>query len=94
MMQLLPFDKQEISWYSTQEHRRRNNITPKSSEKLTALFYQFLNVVECAHLYQALLNKEPHLSEIDYITTLSGYVHWQLTENKSFRNWRRLVCSR
>ena len=35
-----------------------------------------------AHLYQALLNKEPHVKDISYLTTLAGYVHWRLTGQK------------
>lgn len=54
-----------------------------SSEKLTALFqYPIPQRWSIAHLHQALLNQEPHLPEIDYLTTLSGYVHWQLTDHK------------
>jgi sugar (pentulose or hexulose) kinase len=32
-----------------------------------------------AHLYQALLDGEPHVSELNSITTLAGYVHRRLT---------------
>ena len=35
-----------------------------------------------AHLYQAILNKEEHVKDIDFITTLAGYVHWKLTGEK------------
>ena len=35
-----------------------------------------------AHLYQAVLNHEEHVSKVDYITTLAGYVHWKLTGEK------------
>lgn len=35
-----------------------------------------------AHLYQAILNKEEHVSKISYFTTLAGYIHWQLTGEK------------
>ena len=35
-----------------------------------------------AHLYQAMLNREPHLPQLDFFTTLAGYVHWQLTGRK------------
>src|SRR4029077_8975901 len=35
-----------------------------------------------AHLYQAILNKEPHIKNITYHTTLAGYVHWKLTGQK------------
>ena len=32
-----------------------------------------------AHLYQAILNGEPHVSSIAHITTLAGYIHYMLT---------------
>ena len=35
-----------------------------------------------SHLYQAILNGEPHVKDIAYLTTLAGYVHWQLTGKK------------
>ncbi|HEX2992962.1 MAG TPA: FGGY-family carbohydrate kinase [Anaerolineales bacterium] len=58
----------------------RNTMTGQASEKLTELF-QF-NIPQrwsIAHLYQAVLNKEPHVKDIRYLTTLAGYVHWKLT---------------
>jgi sugar (pentulose or hexulose) kinase len=61
----------------------RNTITGEAAEKLTALF-QF-NIPQrwsIAHLYQALLNKEPHVKGIHHQTTLAGYVHWKLTGQK------------
>ncbi len=61
----------------------RNTMTGQAAEKLTGLF-QF-NIPQrwsIAHLYQAMLNQEPHVSEISYLTTLAGYVHWRLTGQK------------
>lgn len=61
----------------------RNTITGQAAEKLTALF-QF-NIPQrwsIAHLYQAILNHEPHVKDIHHITTLAGYVHWKLTGQK------------
>jgi sugar (pentulose or hexulose) kinase len=61
----------------------RNTITGQAAEKLTELF-QF-NIPQrwsIAHLYQAILNKEPHVKEISYLTTLAGFVHWKLTGKK------------
>ena len=58
----------------------RNTITGQASEQLTDLF-QF-NIPQrwsIAHLYQAILNKEPHSRDIRHLTTLAGYVHWKLT---------------
>ena len=61
----------------------RNTITGEAAEKLTKLF-QF-NIPQrwsIAHLYQAILNKEPHVPDIHFQTTLAGYVHWKLTGRK------------
>ena len=61
----------------------RNTITGPAAEKLTDLF-QF-NIPQrwsIAHLYQAILNKEPHIKDINHLTTLAGYVHWKLTGQK------------
>jgi sugar (pentulose or hexulose) kinase len=58
----------------------RNTITGQAAEKLTDLF-QF-NIPQrwsIAHLYQAILNREPHIKDIGHFTTLAGYVHWKLT---------------
>src|SRR5919197_4144253 len=62
----------------------RNTITGPAAEKLTHLF-QF-NIPQrwsIAHLHQAILNKEPHVKDISYLTTLAGYVHWKLTGQKA-----------
>jgi len=61
----------------------RNTITGDATEKLTDLF-QF-NIPQrwsIAHLYQAILNEEPHVGDISLLTTLAGYVHWKLTGQK------------
>jgi sugar (pentulose or hexulose) kinase len=58
----------------------RNNITAEASEKLSELFgYNVPQRWSIAHLYQAILNGEEHVKDIDYITTLEAYVHWKLT---------------
>ena len=58
----------------------RNNITGEASQKLAELFrYPIPQRWSVAHLYQAILNGEEHVRDIDYLTTLAGYVHWQLT---------------
>ena len=52
-------------------------------EKLTRIFnYPIPQRWSIAHLYQAMLNKEEHIYDIDYMTTLAGYVHWKLTGEK------------
>ena len=61
----------------------RNTMTARAAEQLTDLF-QF-NIPQrwsIAHLYQAILNKEPHIKDIHHQTTLAGYVHWKLTGHK------------
>ena len=35
-----------------------------------------------AHLYQAILNGEPHVKDIAFLTTLAGYIHYRLTGEK------------
>ena len=61
----------------------RNNITGAASEALTQLFnYPIPQRWSIAHLYQAILNNEEHVAQIDYFTTLAGYIHWKLTGNK------------
>jgi sugar (pentulose or hexulose) kinase len=61
----------------------RNTMTAQAAEKLTDLF-QF-NIPQrwsIAHLYQAILNQEAHITDISHLTTLAGYVHWRLTGQK------------
>ncbi len=61
----------------------RKNITGEASEKLSELFdFHIPQRWSIAHLYQAILNGEPHVSDITYMTTLAGYVHWKLTGQK------------
>lgn len=62
----------------------RNTMSEAAAENLTELF-QF-NIPQrwsIAHLYQAILNQEPHVEDIAYLTTLAGYVHWTLTGQKA-----------
>ncbi len=62
----------------------RNNITGQASEALTGLFgYPIPQRWSIAHLYQAILNGEAHVSEIDFIATLAGYIHWKLSGRKA-----------
>lgn len=58
----------------------RNTTTKEASEKLCDLFnFNIPLRWSISHLYQAILNNEPHVPEIAHITTLSGYVHYLLT---------------
>lgn len=58
----------------------RNTNTAVAAAELSRLFD--FNVPlrwSISHLYQAILNNEPHVPQVDYITTLAGYIHWRLT---------------
>ena len=61
----------------------RNNITGEAADYLTkALEFNIPQRWSVAHIYQAVLNKEPHVPEIKFFTTLAGYIHWQLCGEK------------
>ena len=61
----------------------RNTITEQASAELTKLFgFHIPQRWSIAHLYQAILNKEPHINQITFFTTLAGYIHWKLTGKK------------
>jgi sugar (pentulose or hexulose) kinase len=61
----------------------RNTTTAQASEELTKLLgFNMPQRWSAVHLYQAYLNKEPHVEKVRFLTTLAGYVHWKLTEEK------------
>lgn len=61
----------------------RNTITEAASEILMKVFnYPIPQRWSIAHLYQAILNGEEHVADINYMTTLAGYIHWKLTGEK------------
>ena len=61
----------------------RNTITEEAAEKLTEAFsYNIPQRWSIAHLYQAILNKEEHVKDVAFFTTLAGYIHWKLTGRK------------
>ena len=77
----LPFDKdgKQLAEFRTW----RNTITGEAAEELTALFgFNIPQRWSIAHLYQAILNHEEHVKDIAFLTTLAGYIHWQLTGEK------------
>ena len=62
----------------------RNTITGEAAEKLSSLLdFNMPQRWSISHLYQAILNKEDHLSRLGYLTTLSGYLHWILTGERT-----------
>ncbi len=61
----------------------RNTNTSIAAAELSRLFnYNIPLRWSISHLYQAILNNEEHVAQIDYLTTLAGYIHWQLTGEK------------
>ena len=61
----------------------RNTITEEAAGKLTKEFnYNIPQRWSISHLYQAILNKEEHVKDVAFFTTLAGYVHWKLTGKK------------
>lgn len=58
----------------------RNTSTGPAAAELTELFgYNIPLRWSIAHLYQAILDGEPHVPQVAHLTTLAGYVHWRLT---------------
>ena len=77
----MPFDKEGnlLAEFRTW----RNTNTGEAAAALSELFvYNIPLRWSISHLYQAILNNEPHVRNINFLTTLAGYVHWQLTGEK------------
>ena len=58
----------------------RNTNTESAADELSELFR--FNVPmrwSVSHYYQAILDKEEHVSKVSFLTTLAGYVHYKLT---------------
>jgi len=61
----------------------RNTNTGKAAAELSALFnYNIPLRWSISHLYQAILDNEEHVGDIEFLTTLAGFIHWQLTGKK------------
>src|SRR5690625_4057403 len=77
----LPFD--DADELLTPFRTWRNTSTGQASAQLSELFaFNIPQRWSIAHLYQAILDDEAHLDSIRSLTTLAGYVHWQLTGEK------------
>ena len=77
----LPFDKEgrQLAAFRTW----RNTSTGESAAKLSGLFnFNIPQRWSVAHLYQAVLNREEHVKDIAFLTTLEGYAHLRLTGEK------------
>ena len=58
----------------------RNTNTQKAADELTQLFdFNIPLRWTAAHLYQRILDRESHVEKLDYVATLSAYIHWKLT---------------
>ncbi len=74
----MPFDKSGMLLVPFRTWR--NTITGEAAAALTELFhYNIPQRWSISHLYQAILNGEAHVKDVDYITTLAGYLHWRMT---------------
>lgn len=74
----LAFDKEDRQL--AQFRTWRNTTTAQASSELTKLFsFNIPQRWSIAHLYQAILNGESHVSQIAHLTTLAGYVHFLLS---------------
>lgn len=77
----IPFDKNgsQLAEFRTW----RNTTTEQAAKALTEVFsFNIPQRWSIAHLHQAVLNGEAHVANVDFLTTLSGYVHWKLTGEK------------
>ena len=58
----------------------RNNITGNACAELSPLLdFAVPQRWSIAHLYQSILEEQPHVPRLTRLTTLAGYVHWRLT---------------
>lgn len=77
----LPFDQngKQLAAFRTW----RNVTAAEAAEKLRGAFgFNIPDRWSIAHLYQAVIDNEDHIADIDYVTTLAGYIHWRLTGEK------------
>ncbi|MBQ7789085.1 MAG: ATPase [Clostridia bacterium] len=58
---------------------RNTNTAEAASELTSALGFNMPQRWSASHFYQAVLNKEEHVKDVTFLTTLAGYVHWMLT---------------
>ena len=62
----------------------RNNITGRACAELTPLLdFAVPQRWSIAHLYQSILEEQPHVPRIAHLTTLAGYAHWKLTGERA-----------
>ena len=77
----LPFDQEDRQLAAFRTWR--NTSTGEAAARLSELFsFNIPQRWSVAHLYQAILNKEAHVKDISFLTTLAGYIHYRLTGEK------------
>ena len=61
----------------------RNTTTTRAAHELSELFsFHTPERWSVSHIYQAVIDHEPHVPHIAFFTTLAGYAHWRLTGEK------------
>ena len=62
----------------------RNTNTGAAAKELSELFnFNIPLRWSIAHLHQLVIEKHPHLANLDHVNTLAGYVHWKLSGEKA-----------
>ena len=75
----------EAIWYGLQDcyAELRKDVIRQYDCEIEALaaigFSAMMHGYSISHLYQCILDNEEHVADIKYLTTLAGYVHWQVT---------------
>ena len=61
----------------------RNNSTSQAAGRLSRILdYPIPHRWSVAHLGQSILDGHAHIPQVDFMTTLAGYIHWKLTGHK------------
>src|SRR5574344_1014629 len=61
----------------------RNTNTAEAAAQLSKLLVFNIPLRwSISHLYHSILNGENHIDNIEFLTTLAGYIHWQMTGEK------------
>ncbi|NLI53761.1 MAG: ATPase [Clostridiales bacterium] len=74
----LPFDAagKQLAAFRTWRNTNAERAAKALSEKLN---FNIPIRWSVSHLYQAMLDTEAHVTDVGFLTTLAGYVHWRLT---------------
>ena len=61
----------------------RDTTTTAAAHELSELFgFHMPERWSTSHIYQAILDAEPHVASVDFFTTLAGFAHWRLSGEK------------